>query len=192
MKRRHIATCITLGVLGVGPALAQPRQGASANERQRHLAMQGMNDAQFVTMMIRHHQHGIEMARAEETRGASASVKALAAKIRQSQEEELAELKTQAQHHAGAAGPREQADHDKMMEQQSQAMIARLKSASGPALDHAFLEQMTKHHEMAITMTEGAKIEDPQLKRLAQKMVEEQRRELAELMDALSVHTAPN
>ena len=48
--------------------------------------MQGLTDASFVQMMSKHHQQGIEMARMEEERGASASVKQLAAKIRQSQE----------------------------------------------------------------------------------------------------------
>ena len=75
-----------------------------------------------------------------------------------------------------------------MMEQNSQSMMAKLKSASGAALDHAFLEQMAKHHEGAIAMTESAKIEDPELKKLAQKMLTGQRQELAELKKQLSAH----
>jgi uncharacterized protein (DUF305 family) len=129
------------------------------------------------------------MARLEEERGSSASVKALAARIRQSQEQELAELKAHAGHVAkGTAG---HAEHGKMMEQQGQMMMKRLKSASGSALDHAFLEQMAKHHEGAIAMTEGAKLQDPELKKVAQEMLTGQRQELAELKKELAAHAPP-
>jgi uncharacterized protein (DUF305 family) len=139
-------------------------------------------------MMIKHHEQGIEMARQEEQRGSSASVKALAGKIRASQEKELAELKVHAEHHGGAKGTSGHAEHDKMMEPQGQTMMSGLKSQSGSALDHAFLEHMAKHHEMAIRMTEGAKLQDPELKKLAQKMVAGQRQELSELKKELASH----
>lgn len=176
---------ITLG-LASGVRAQKPQATGGGQHEQMMKGMMGMTDAMFVPMMIKHHQHGIEMARLEEERGSSASVKALAAKIRQSQEKELAELKAHAEHVAkGTSG---HAEHDKMMEQQSQSMMAKLKSASGAALDHAFLEQMAKHHEGAIAMTEGAKLKDPELKKLAQKMVAGQRGELAELKKQLSAH----
>ena len=63
-------------------------------------------------------------------------------------------------------------------------------AASGAALDHAFLEQMAKHHQMAISMTESAKLQDPALKTLAQKMIAGQRQELNELKKELSSHGA--
>jgi hypothetical protein len=56
----------------------------------------------------------------------------------------LAELKAHAEQHGGATGTAGHAEHDKMMEQQGQMMMSRLKSESGSALDHAFLE----HHVM--------------------------------------------
>jgi uncharacterized protein (DUF305 family) len=37
-------------------------------------------------------------------------------------------------------------------------------------------------------MTEGAKLQDPELKKLAQKMLTDQRQELAELRKHLSAH----
>ena len=188
MTRKTIAAfVIVAGTVGFASGVrAQKPQTTGAAHEQMMKGMMGMTDAMFVPMMIKHHQHGIEMARLEEERGSSASVKALAAKIRQSQEKELAELKAHATHFAkGTSG---QAEHDKMMEQQSQSMLAKLKSASGAALDHAFLEQMAKHHEGAIAMTEGAKLQDAELKKLAQKMVAGQRQELAELKKQLSAH----
>lgn len=181
-----LVTVITIAGIASGVNAQKPDAATGAQHEQMMKGMMGMTDAMFVPMMIQHHQHGIEMARIEEERGSSASVKALAAKIRQSQEKELAELKAHAEH--AAKGTSGHAEHDKMMEQQSQAMMTKLKSASGAALDHAFLEQMAKHHEGAIAMTEGAKLEDPELKKLAQKMLTGQRQELAELKKQLSAH----
>jgi uncharacterized protein (DUF305 family) len=184
-----LVTVITIAGVASGVDAQKPDAATGAQHEQMMKGMMGMTDAMFVPMMIKHHQHGIEMARVEEERGSSASVKALASKIRQSQEKELAELKAHAEHAEHAAkGTSGHAEHDKMMEQHSQSMMTKLKSASGAALDHAFLEQMAKHHEGAISMTEGAKLEDPELKKLAQKMLTGQRRELAELKKQLSAH----
>ena len=181
-----LVTVITIAGVASGVNAQKPDAATGAQHEQMMKGMMGMTDAMFVPMMIKHHQHGIGMARVEEERGSSASVKALAAKIRQSQEKELAELKAHAEH--AAKGTSGHAEHDKMMEQHSQSMMTKLKSASGAALDHAFLEQMAKHHEGAIAMTEGAKLQDPELKKLAQKMVTGQRQELAELKKQLSAH----
>jgi uncharacterized protein (DUF305 family) len=181
-----LVTVITIAGVASGVNAQKPDAATGAQHEQMMKGMMGMTDAMFVPMMIKHHQHGIEMARVEEERGSSASVKALAAEIRQSQEKELAELKAHAEH--AAKGTSGHAEHDKMMEQHSQSMMTKLKSASGAALDHAFLEQMAKHHEGAIAMTEGAKLQDPELKKLAQKMVTGQRQELAELKKQLSAH----
>lgn len=185
MSALFVIAAMTIGV-DSGVRAQQP-EAAGAGQQQMMKGMMGMTDAMFVPMMIKHHQQGIEMARLEEERGSSSSVKALAAKIRQSQEKELAELKAHAEH--AKKGTSGRAEHDKMMEQQSQSMMAKLKSAAGAALDHAFLEQMAKHHEMAISMTEGAKLQDPELMTLAQKMLTGQRQELAELKNQVSAHS---
>lgn len=180
-----LVAAITIG-LASGVHAQKPEAASGAQHEQMMKGMMGMTDAMFVPMMIKHHQHGIEMARLEEERGSAASVKALATKIRQSQEKELAELKAHAEHVAkGTSG---QAEHGEMMDQHSQSMMAKLKSASGATLDHAFLEQMAQHHEGAIAMAEGAKLQDPELKKLAQQSLTGQRQELAELKKQLSAH----
>jgi uncharacterized protein (DUF305 family) len=184
-----LVVATTIGGFAGGVYAQKPGAGSGAQHEQMMKGMMGMTDAMFVPMMIKHHQHGIEMARLEEERGAAVSVKALAAKIRRSQETELAALKAHAEHVAkGTSGGTE---HDKMMEQQSQSMMAKLKSASGATLDHAFLEQMAKHHEGAITMTESAKLQDPELKTVAQKMLAGQRQELADIKKELATHAPP-
>ena len=75
-----------------------------------------------------------------------------------------------------------------MMEQHSQAVTKRLTSATGQAVDHAFLDEMAKHHQQAISMAEGAKLQTPEIKQIAQKMVSGQRQELAELKKLEAAH----
>jgi uncharacterized protein (DUF305 family) len=188
MTNKTISVLVAAMLVGFGSGVrAQKPHTAGADQHDQMMkGMMGMTDAMFVPMMIKHHQQGIEMARLEEERGSAASVKALAAKIRQSQEKDLPELKSHVD--LVAKGTSGQDDHDKMMERQGQMMMTRLKSASGSALDHAFLDQMAKHHEGAIAMTEGAKLQDPELKKVAQKMLTGQRQELAELKKELAAH----
>ena len=55
-------------------------------------AMQ-MSGKEFVTMMLQHHQDGIEMARIAEQKATTADVKSLANKIREGQAREAQEMK---------------------------------------------------------------------------------------------------
>ena len=69
----------------------------------------------------------------------------------------------------------------KQMEADSQRAMKRLQSASGSALDHAFAEEMAKHHQQAIDMVSRTKFSDPELRSMAQKMATNQKQEIAEL-----------
>jgi uncharacterized protein (DUF305 family) len=192
MSRRSFGRCLAVGTVALMTVAGIAAQTPERQAGPLHPSMKGMSEAEFVPMMIKHHQDGIEMARLEEQKGSSAEVKALAAKIRQSQDHELTELKQHSQDATAAPqGTSGREGHEKMMEQQSQATMKRLESASGQAVDHAFLEEMAKHHEMAIDMTEGAKIQTPALKQLTQKMVAGQRKELSELKKLEAAHARP-
>ena len=154
---------------------SKPISGSHGHADAAHLT-----DAQFVTMMTKHHRDGIEMAKREEADGASAQVKALAATIRQSQERELSELQAHAAHAAPASEMASHADHQKM-EEQSQATMKRLQSATGEALDRTFLEEMAKHHQMAIDMVGRTTFKNADLRQMAQKMAAAQKKELGDL-----------
>jgi uncharacterized protein (DUF305 family) len=182
MRKRLIGPCIA-AIAVAGAQFAHAQTPAEHGHAQPHQTMKGamMTDADFVPMMIKHHEGALEMARVEEEHGASAPVKSLAAKIRQAQEGEIVELKGHSQHAGGAQGTSaEHADQSRMMEQQRQAAMKRLKEASGGALDHAFLEEMAKHHQMAIDMIARTKFQNAALKKMAQKMAAVQRQELKE------------
>jgi uncharacterized protein (DUF305 family) len=183
--RKSNALCLAATIALTTAAGLGAQTRSDPEHRAQHQMMKGMTEAEFVPMMIKHHQDGIEMARVEEQKGTSQDVKTLAAKIRESQEREISEMKQASA--GGAQGTSGHEGHD-MMEHQSQAVMKRLNSASGQALDRAFLEEMAKHHEMAIQMAESAKIGDSELKQVVQKMVSGQRQELAELKKQLAAN----
>ncbi len=135
-------------------------------------------DADFAYLMAKHHRAGIEMAKLEESRGESTQVKALSAKIRQGQERDLPVL---SQHGNKAKNEGMVATHEKQMEKEHQATMAKLKSATGNGLDKTFAEEMAKHHQKALEMIKQAHLTDPKLKQMADKMAAEQKQELQEL-----------
>lgn len=137
-----------------------------------------MMDADFAYLMAKHHRGGIEMTKLEESRGASAHVKGLAAKIRQGQERDLPTL---SQYGTKAKKDGMVATHEKQMDKEHQATMAKLKAASGEGLDKAFAAEMAKHHQKALEMIKQAHLTDAKLKQTADKMSAEQKQELEEL-----------
>lgn len=183
MQTKTLRTAvIAIALASAIPEVGYTQTAAKPNMSQDHQKMMhGMPDGQFVPMMIKHHEEGIAMARMEEQRGSAASVKALAKSIRESQERDLPELKAHAAHATGTDAKTSTAQHAPMMDEMSKATMTRLKAASGAALDRAFVEEMITHHQIAISVMEGAKLQNAELKKLSEKMLAGQRRELAEL-----------
>ena len=158
----------------------------TAAEKKSTSAM-SMSGKEFVTMMLQHHQDGIEMARIAEQKATTPEVKTLARKIREGQEREAQEMKPFAD--AGPATPRgtsgqqhqaHAAEHQAHM-QESKNAIARVGKATGTAVDQTFLEEMSKHHQMAIQMTRSTRFDTARLKEMADKMTANQEREIDEL-----------
>ena len=172
---------IALGITAL--AIAAPLAQTSGQKPADQHAAKGdhsmmMMDAEFAYLMAKHHRGGIEMSKLEESRGASAQVKGLAAKIRQGQERDLPTL---SQHGTKAKKDGMVATHEKQMEKEHQATMAKLKSSTGEGLDRAFAAEMAKHHQMAFEMIKQAHLTDPKLKQMADKMSAEQKQELEEL-----------
>jgi uncharacterized protein (DUF305 family) len=137
-----------------------------------------MMDGDFAHLMVQHHHGGIEMAQLEESSGANAQVKALAAKIRHGQEKDLPELQAHVKKHkAGSMA----AHHEKEMHKEHQASMSRLRSAKGEAVDRVFVTEMIKHHQSALEMIKQTQFKDQHLKALADRMAAAQHHELQEL-----------
>jgi uncharacterized protein (DUF305 family) len=71
--------------------------------------------------------------------------------------------------------------HHDMMETMAKESLGKVEKAEGSAADQAFLQEMAKHHEMALEMIAKAKLKDADLLKMSQKMAQAQKRELQEL-----------
>lgn len=145
-------------------------------------------DVAFAQGMIPHHEQAIAMARLADGR-AGARVGALADRIEAAQGPEIAQLQglladwgaaPSADHHAGHGGPAGMTGMTGMM---SDEQMAGLERASGAAFDRSFLEMMIAHHEGAVTMAR-AELDagvDPRARELAQRILDTQQAEIAEM-----------
>ena len=196
MKVSVVACAFALVFAAMLPLVAEERSGQHSQKPMTAAHGQHINsDSDYVNMMLMHHKHGIEMARAVIDRGESEEVKGLARKIMDGQQRDSKELENLKQKLAGGTGGAEgtsgrdshapQMSHDSgaMNRQMMDEQAEKLRSASGAEADKLFVDLMTRHHQQAIAMTNAAmpKLKEPDVRQLAAKMVETQKKEVAEL-----------
>lgn len=165
-------------------------------------------DQKFVGMMIEHHEQGIEMARLAQQRAQRAEIKQFAEKTADKQQKDIEELKAMpggktSDHHASttsdtsqhgtshastshdsAGAPTGRTAHDASShEAMKSETMTKLQSAQGAEFDRAFTDEMINHHNMAIEMAQLAqsRASDSEVKQFAQKSIEAQKKEVAEL-----------
>lgn len=119
-------------------------------------------DARFMTGMIAHHAQAITMSRLADARGASSSVRILAGRIINGQEDEIASMRLWLRDHGqaspgpGALAMKMGADghHAMMPGMLSESQLKELAAATGPVFDKMFLQLMIRHHRGALTMVD--------------------------------------
>jgi uncharacterized protein (DUF305 family) len=138
-------------------------------------------DVRFMSAMIHHHAQAITMSRMAPTHGASESVRTLASRIINAQQDEIATMQrwlrdrgqpvpdpfapmSGAMHDmhgmqhdmSGMSGMDHGASHDStpalMPGMLTDAQMRQLDSARGPAFDRLFLTDMIQHHRGAVSM----------------------------------------
>ena len=116
-------------------------------------------DIQFMTRMIGHHAQAVRIARWAPTHGASASVRTLAARIINAQEDEIATMRQwlrdrlQPVPEPDAADHSIHAGHDASMHGMlTAAQLRELDAARGTQFDRLFLSLMIQHHRGAVEM----------------------------------------
>lgn len=200
MKTKKLVT-VTRGALAfvvvLAGAVAAAAQGNTGHD------MGGMQmgdtpyDLHYIDMTIMHHQQGIDMARLAEEKGQNARVKAFAKKTGDDQQKDMEELRMHRQHWYSDRPQMDQSQmmaHMDMMPAKDRAMMQdmmrhsqedmeKLRAAEGAAFDRLFLDTMTHHHQMAISMSKDAvaKAEHGEIKDFARKTVTKQNGEIAEM-----------
>ena len=171
----------TLAALGAAGALAVAGCG---DEDSSPSAAGNGTDRAFVAEMIPHHEGAVEMAEIAQERGRSPFVKQLAEDIIRTQKQEITELRSEDEQLADAGVEKGKlgGGHSTMGMGED---AASLKTAE--PFDRAFLEMMLPHHSSAVAMakTELARGEDPELKALAQKIIDAQEREIRAMRQQL-------
>lgn len=155
-------------------------------------------DAAFMTQMIGHHAQALVMAGFAPTRAASPSIRTLAARVMNAQEDEIATM----QRWLGARGrPMPATDAASAVSSTTAHThlgpgmltpdeLQRLEQAGGPDFDRLFLTLMIRHHEGAITMVhdlfaiDGAAV-DPSVFKIASDIQVDQRTEVARMQRML-------
>lgn len=139
-------------------------------------------DRAFVAAMIPHHESAVKMAGVAQGRAKSDFVQQLAADITASQTEEITAMRAQDAELAKAGVPLGKLSVEDHMTTDEDPM-AMLQDAK--AFDNAFIKMMIPHHEGAIEMArvELDKGTDPELKQLAQDIIDAQQREIEEMRE---------
>ncbi len=159
------------------------------------MTMTGDFDLDFATMMIPHHQSAVEMAEMYLPKGKDEKIKSMAQNIIASQKKEIDELKVLIANHNTAGKKDEHADkghgdgeHNELM-QAMNTMMDKMKSMqmSGDA-DKDFATMMIPHHESAVMMAQNEISHGKHfdLKKMAQKIIRDQKAEIKEFQDWLA------
>lgn len=162
-------------------------------------------DVRFMTGMIHHHAQAIVMARMAPTHGANSSLQTLAARILNSQQDEIATMQRWLRDRGqpvpevgseGAMPMTHGADHAMNMPGMlSPEQLRVLDGARGAEFDRLFLTDMIQHHRGAVTMvdelfgTDGAGLDEGAFK-IASDVQVDQRTEIARMERMLAASAA--
>lgn len=145
-------------------------------------------DVEFATMMIPHHAQAVEMADLVPSRTQNAWLIAFAEQVKNAQQPEIDQM-SEALRSWGQPVPADDDAHahhemDGMM---TPEQMTALEGLSGAEFDREWITMMIAHHEGAVTMakTELAQGENPEMRDLAQQIIDAQEAEIAELREHL-------
>ncbi len=140
-------------------------------------------DLQFLDTMTAHHQSAIDIARPAVEKAQHAELKEFARKIIEDQEREIAEMRRYREQWYAGKPPAMNMEMPGMMDSMKGMDMNRMNAATGNEFDLMFLDMMTAHHAGATSMAREAltKAEHPEVKRLAQTIITEQEKEIAQM-----------
>ncbi len=137
----------------------------------------GPADSMFVNGMIPHHEAAVEMAEDAQKRATRPEIKELADAIIESQNAEIAQMKSLQKQLPKSSAMAMSADDMQMMQDDVEEVRA------ADDFDKAFMLAMVPHHQMAVEMSEGVlkNGKDQEVATLARGIISAQKKEIAEM-----------
>lgn len=198
MRTQSFAIAALTAIIFTSPAISQDKASShsgmhgsqSSQGQMKHGSMQSSPkaakaefDHQFLDTMAAHHQSAIEMAQLVEKRSSHDELKQMAKKIIDDQQGEIKQMKDWKQQWYADKGDALNMKMPGMMESMKGMSMEKLEASSGDKFDTMFLDMMSKHHQGAVKMAQSAlkKAKRPEVKEMAQKVVDEQKKEIAQM-----------
>ena len=133
--------------------------------------------------MIAHHQGAIEMSRALLNQSPTGPMSAMAKKTIDDQTKDTAELEKWVQGHKTPAG-----GGSNPFAEMEEAMSQKMMAAAGADVDQTWARKMIEHHQGALDMSKRVlqDAKDAEIRRMAQKTIDMQTKEIEKLRSMLS------
>ncbi|MGF7219110.1 uncharacterized protein (DUF305 family) [Spirosoma lacussanchae] len=168
------------------PAVAQTGQKSASNAMMKSM-QSGMNqmmsmkmtgdpDHDFAMMLKMHHQSAVDMADLEIKQGANAQTKALATRIKATNQKEIRELTQFISSH------KPQSSSSKLSQDAMKIMHSGSHSMNGKT-DHDFASMMAQHHQQGVDMAKAFLKEGKaeKIRMMAKNVIKQQTKEITEL-----------
>ncbi len=147
------------------------------------MKMTGDFDLDFANMMILHHQAAIDISEVEITKGSDNQIKTMAQNIITAQKAEIEQLQQFVKNYKMPVVKKQNGEMHNELSETMKTMMAKMNDmAMNGNTDKDFVLMMIPHHEGAITMAENqiSHGKNFELKKMAQKMIEDQSKEISE------------
>ncbi len=150
------------------------------------IKMTGDFDVDFANTMIQHHQEAIDMSEVELAKGNDPQVKSWAQNIITAQKKEIDQLQQIVKNHK-SSGKEMEGNHNELKGSMDKMMNDMMAMKMTGNIDKDFITMMIMHHESAVTMAKAelSKGENAGLKKMAQKIIEDQSAEIKEFKNWL-------
>lgn len=142
-----------------------------------------MDDNMYVQQVMQHHEQGIKMAEMAVDKANTEIVKQLATASVADQRKDMEELRAMQRELKGGQQPAGNEQMKQQMSASADRMMSKLESTPKEQFDTAFLQEMSKHHEMAIQMSRSnlTRLKNPEVKEFANELVKKQGMEQKEM-----------
>ncbi len=150
-------------------------------KQMKEMKMTGDFDLDFANMMIMHHQAAIDMSEVELAKGSDAQIKTMAQNIITAQKAEIAQLQQFAGQHKMTEAKKEHLEkHNELGETMNMMEGKMMAMKMSGNMDKDFVMMMIPHHESAVAMAQNeiAHGKEFELKKLAQKIIMDQNKEI--------------